>query len=93
MTPGPFGYFCQNTGLSENQSFLNEGVTSGQRGLGVLGGQMIRLHDGTILGGCNTLKGVPGAIEKKLHFSGHLQHLEWYSGFTNFSKNQSIGVA
>ena len=49
---------------SENQSFLNEVATSGRRGLGVLGGQMTRLHDGTIFGGCNTLKGVPGAIKK-----------------------------
>ena len=33
-TPGPFEYFCQNTGPSENQSFLNEGATSGRRDLG-----------------------------------------------------------
>ena len=25
-TPGLFEYFCQNTGPSENQSFLDEGV-------------------------------------------------------------------
>ena len=32
---------------------------------------MTRLHDGTIFGGggCATLKGVPGAIEKKCIFS------------------------
>ena len=30
-TPGPFEYFCQNTGPSENQSFLNEGVIGGRR--------------------------------------------------------------
>ena len=65
-------------GPSENQSFLDEGVISGRRGLGVLGGQMTRLHDDTIFfggGGCNTLKGVPGAVKKKLHFSAHLQCL------------------
>ena len=33
-TPGPFEYFCQNMGPSENQSFLDEGAISGQRGLG-----------------------------------------------------------
>ena len=45
------------------------------------------------LGGCDTLKGVLGAVGKKLHFSAHLQHLKGYSGFTDFIKNQSIGVA
>ena len=29
-TPGPFEYFCQNMVPSENQSFLDEGVISGQ---------------------------------------------------------------
>ena len=33
-TPGPFEYFCQNTGASENQSFLDEGAIGGRRGLG-----------------------------------------------------------
>ena len=47
-TPGPFEYFCQNTGPSENQSFLDEGAICGRRGLGVLGGQITGLHDGTI---------------------------------------------
>ena len=61
--------------------------------LGVLGGQMTRLHDGTIFGGCNTHKGVPGAVEKKLHFSAHLRCLKGYSGFTDLIKNQLIGVA
>ena len=56
-------------GSSENQSFLDEGAISGQQGLGVLGGQMTRLHDGTIFGGgCDTLKGVPGAVKKKSIF-------------------------
>ena len=51
-TPGPFEYFCQNMGPSENQSFLNEGVIGGRRGLGgILGGQITGLHDGTIFGG------------------------------------------
>ena len=47
--------------------------------------------------GCNTLKGVPWAVEKteteKLHFSAHLRQLKGYSAFTDFFKNQSIGVA
>ena len=51
VTPGPFEYFCQNMGPSENQSFLNEGAISGQRGLGVLGRQMTRLHNDTIFWG------------------------------------------
>ena len=50
-TPGPFEYFCQKTGPSENQSFLDEGAISDHRGLGVLGGQMAGLYDGTIFGG------------------------------------------
>ena len=33
-TPGQFEYFCQNTGPSENQSFLDEGAISGRRGSG-----------------------------------------------------------
>ena len=38
-------------GASENQSFLDEGAIGGQRGLGVLGGQIAGLHDGTIFWG------------------------------------------
>ena len=49
------------------------------------------------LGGCDRLKGVPWAIEKneteKLHFSAHLQRLKGYLVFTDFIKNQSIGVS
>ena len=49
------------------------------------------------LGGCDTLKGVPWAVEKneteKLHFSAHLRRLKGYSAFTDFIKNQSIGVS
>ena len=40
--------------------------------LGVLGGQMTGLNDGTIFwggGGCDTLKGVPGAVKKIAFFS------------------------
>ena len=93
-TPGPFEYFCQNTGPSENQSFLDEGVSAGQQGLGILGGQMTGLNDGTSFGegGVTHLRGCQGPLEKKLHFSGHLRHLKGYSGFTDFIKNQSIGV-
>ena len=32
--------------------------------LGVLGSQITRLYDGTIFGGCDTLKGVPWGVEK-----------------------------
>ena len=65
---------------------------------GVLGSQITRLYDGTIFGGvCNTLKGVPWAVGKneteKLHFSAHLRRLKGYLAFTDFIKNQSIGVA
>ena len=48
VTPGPFEYFCQSMGPSENQSFLKEGAISGRQGLGVLGGQITGLHDGII---------------------------------------------
>ena len=82
---------------SENQSFLDEGVTGLQCDLGVLGSQITRLYDGTIFGGCDTLKGVPWAVEKteteKLYFSAHLRRLKGYSAFTDFIKNQSIGVS
>ena len=66
-TPGPFEYFCQNTGPSENQSFLNEGAIGGRRGLGGggLGGQITGLHDVPFFGGCDTLKGCLGASQKK----------------------------
>ena len=50
-TPGPFEYFGQNWVSSENQSFLNEGVTGLRCDLGVLGSQITRLYDGTIFGG------------------------------------------
>ena len=62
--------------------------------LGVLGGQMTRLHDGTIFwGGVTHLKGCWGPLKKKLHFSAHLRCLKGYSEFTDLTKNQSIGVA
>ena len=38
LTPGLFEYFCQDWVPSENQSFLDEQATSGERGFGVLGG-------------------------------------------------------
>ena len=62
-TPGPFEYFCQNTGPSENQSFLDEGAISGQRGLGVLGVQITGLHDG-FFGGATHLRGDGGHHKK-----------------------------
>ena len=62
-------------------------------GLGVLGGQITGLHDGTIFWGCDTLKGWRGPSQKKRHFSGHLRWLKGYSELTHLTKNQSIGVA
>ena len=59
-TPGPFKYFCQNIGPSENQFFLNEGVTGHQSVLGVLGGQDPGLYGGTIFGGGSDLLGGSG---------------------------------
>ena len=65
-TPGPFEYFGQNWVSSENQSFLDEGVTGLRCDLGVLGSQITRLYHGTIFGGggCDTLKRVSWAVEK-----------------------------
>ena len=63
-TPGLFEYFGQNWVSSENQSFLDEGVTGLQCDLGVLGSQITRLYDGTIFGGCDALKGVRGPSKK-----------------------------
>ena len=98
MTPGPFEYFGQNWVSSENQSFLDEGATGLQCDFRVLGSQITRLYDGTILGGgVSALKGVLWAVEKteteKLHFSAHLRQLKGYSAFTDFIKNQSTGVS
>ena len=49
------------------------------------------------LGECDALKGVPWAVKKneteKLDFSAHLRRLKGYSAFTDFIKNQSIGVS
>ena len=42
---------CQKKMPSENQFFLNEGVTRLQQGLGILGGQVPRLYGGTIFAG------------------------------------------
>ena len=43
------------------------------------------------------LRGSRGPSKKneteKLHFSAHLQWLKGYSAFTDFIKNQSIGVS
>ena len=51
----------------------------------------------SFLGGCNTLKGVSSAVKKneteKLDFSAHLRRLKGYLAFTDFIKNQSIGVS
>ena len=54
-TPGLLEY--SNHRCSENQFFLNKGVTRLRRGLRVLGGQVPRLYGGTILGGDATHHG------------------------------------
>ena len=66
MTPGPFEYFGQNWVSSENQSFLDEGVMGLRCDLGVLGSQITRLYDGTILGGGGAmhLRGSRGPSKK-----------------------------
>ena len=49
------------------------------------------------LGRCDALKGVLWAVKKteteKLDFLAHLRWLRGYSAFTDFIKNQSIGVS
>ena len=73
-TPGPFEYLGQKPRGSENQSFLDEGVTRLQQGLGVLGGQVPRLYGGTILGGggATHLGASGGALKMKVPFLTHL---------------------
>ena len=82
---------------SENQSFLDEGVMGFRCDFGVLGSQITRLYDGTIFGGgVMHLRGSRGLSKKqteKLDFSAHLRWLKGYSAFTDFIKNQSIGVS
>ena len=69
MIPGPFEYFGQNQGSSENQCFLDEGATGCQSDLGLLGGQVPRLYGGTIFrGGCDTLGASGGALTPKVAF-------------------------
>ena len=74
VTPGPFEYFGQNWVSSENQSFLDEGAMGLRCDLGVLGSQITRLYDGTILGGGVThLRGSRGPSKKwnwKIAFFG-----------------------
>ena len=53
---------CQKKMPSENQFFLDEGVTGLQSISGFVGGQIPGLYGGTISGwGCNTLRGSSGA--------------------------------
>ena len=52
---------CQKKMPSENQFFLDEGAMGHQSVSGFVGGQVPRLYGGTILGGCNTLRGSSGA--------------------------------
>ena len=61
--------------------------------LRVLGRQVTRLYVGTIFGGCDTLKRVPGSLKNRVCFSAHLRWLKGYSGFTDLIMNQSTGVA
>ena len=59
---------CQKKIPSENQFFLDEGAMGHQSVLGVVGGQIPRLYGGTILGGCDTLRGSGGAWNAKCPF-------------------------
>ena len=62
-TPGPFKYSRQNHRCSENQFFLDEGVTRFRLGLGILGRQVPRLYGGTIFWGPQHTWGVWWVIE------------------------------
>ena len=48
---------------SENEFFLNEGVTGLQWALGIVGGQVPRLYDGTIFVEVQHTQGGPGRHE------------------------------
>ena len=90
---GAIQVICQKKMPSENQFFLDEGVTRLQRGLGVLGGQVPRLYGGTIFGGMRHTWGIRQGIEHKSSgFLTHLWQLRGYSAFTDLVKNQSTGV-
>ena len=94
-TPGLFEYLGQKPRCSENQFFLDEGVTRLQQGLGggVLGGQVPRLYGGTIFGHVRHTWGIQQGIEHKSSvFLTHLWLLRGYSAFTDLVKNQSTGV-
>ena len=59
----------------------------------VLGGQVPRLHGGTIFGGGATHLGGPAGYRKeRFYFLTHLQQLKGYLTLTDLIKNQSIGV-
>ena len=76
---------------SENQFFLNEGVTGHQSVSGFLGGQVPRLYGGTIFwGGAMHLGGPVGHRTQNVRFSTHLRQLRGYSALTDLIKNQSI---
>ena len=60
---------CQKKMPSENQFFLDEGVTGLRQSLGILGGQVPRLYGGTIFGGADTLGASGGAFSAKVLFS------------------------
>ena len=58
---------------SENQFFLNEGVTGHQSVSGFVGGQIPRLYGGTISkGGATHLGGPAGHRTQNVCFSTHL---------------------
>ena len=69
VTPGLFEYFCQNIGPSENQFFLDEGVTGRQSVQeGVQVGRTLGYMVVPFLGGCDTLGGSGGALSAKVPF-------------------------
>ena len=64
---------CQKKMPSQNQFFLDEGVTGLQSVLGFVDGQICRLYCGTIFwGGATHLGGPVGHRMQNVHFSTHL---------------------
>ena len=74
-TPGLFEYFGQNWVSSENQSFLDEGVTGLRCDLGVLVARSLGYMMVPFLGGCDALKGVSWAVEKTETEKLDFQHI------------------
>ena len=69
---GAVRVICQKKMPSENQFFLDEGVTGLQSVSGFVGGQIPRLYGGTIFrGGVTHLGGPAEHRMQNVHFSTH----------------------